>query len=162
MNGAIFLIYTLERTSAFGPSFGLFGLIDARRAGLKIGVICLVLSLLCWAASLRLHCPEVAALVGGFSFLDGAFFGIMLALVTRSRRPIWIYVWLGLAALSFYPLFISWPPGNELSIAAWRGAPAIVYNYFDALRPLLFLLGMPFPFIAFGFHAPDQSHIEVK
>jgi len=144
------------------PAIWPFSLIDARRAALKIGLICVMLSLLCWTASVPLHCVEIAALVGGFSYLNGTFFGIMLALVTRSRRPVLIYLWLGLAALSFYPLFIAWPPADELSIEAWRGAPPIVYNYFDALRPLLFLLGMPPPFIAFGFHAPDPAPTEVK
>jgi hypothetical protein len=131
------------------------------RTAYRIGAVCLLLSLGVWGLSLPLHCAGRAALVGGWALLDGGLLGLALALVTRARRPLLIYLFLGLAALTFWPiwegwpLYRGWPVGDPGRIVAWRGAPELVYSYFDLLRSALFLLGMPAPFVRYGQHGPD-------
>ena len=107
------------------------------------------------ALSLPLRCVGPAAAIGGFSLLDGVVMGACLALITRTRRPIWIYLLLAGACLTLWPIVAAWPPGDPAAIHPWRGAPAIVTNYFDALRVCLFLAGIPYPFARLGHHAPD-------
>lgn len=121
----------------------------------RLGGICLALSLLLWLPSLPLHCAGRAALVGGFSLLNGVLLGTLLAVITRTRRPLLIYACLGGVLLSFWPLFVSWPPAEQSEIYLPHGAPEILLNYFDILRGVLFLLGVPFPFATLGHHAPD-------
>src|SRR5579871_2176228 len=118
------------------------------RTALRVGVVCLLLSLALWSLALPLHCGGRAALVGSCGFLDGGLLGLCLALVTRARRPLLIYLSLGLASLTFWPIWASWPLyhgwpiGDPGRIVAWRGAPDLVYSYFDMLRGTLFLLGV--------------------
>ncbi len=131
------------------------------RTARRLGLACLLLAIVGWSVSIPLHCSLRAALVGGCAFLNGGLFGLCLALVTRVRRPVWIYFWLLLAALTFWPLWHDWPLwqgwpiGDPATIRLWRGAPAILTGYYDILRFCLFLLGLPFPFARFGQHGPD-------
>jgi hypothetical protein len=131
------------------------------RVAHRLGAVCLLLALALWSLSIPLHCAGRAALVGCCALLDGGLFGLCLALVTRARRPVLIYLFLGLAALTFWPLWESWPLyhgwpiGDPGHIVAWPGAPDLVYSYFDLLRVPLFLLGMPAPFARYGQHGPD-------
>jgi hypothetical protein len=131
------------------------------RIARRISAVCLLLSLALWCLSLPLHCAGRAALVGGFALLDGGLLGLCLALVTRVRQPLLIYLFLGLAALTFWPMWESWPLyqgwliGDPGRIVAWPGAPELVYSYFDLLRSALFLLGLPAPFARYGQHRPD-------
>ena len=121
----------------------------------RLGWICLTLIIALGTPSIPLHCTGVALSVGGVSMLAGGMLGAALAMVTRSRRPIHIYFWLAIAALTFFPLYHGWPPGDSFDILPWRGAPEIVYNYFDILRGGAYLLAMPYPFARLGQHAPD-------
>ncbi|HZT43702.1 MAG TPA: hypothetical protein VFA07_16165 [Chthonomonadaceae bacterium] len=107
------------------------------------------------ALSLPLRCVKQAGEIGGFSLLDGAVMGACLALITRTRRPTWIYLLLAAAMLTLWPIVVAWPPGDPEAIHPWRGAPEIATNYFDALRVCLFLAGIPYPFVRLGHHAPD-------
>lgn len=121
----------------------------------RLGLICLLLSLILWAGSLPLHCAPLAAYVGGVTLLIGGAFGLCLALVTRTRRPILIYLYLGLACLCLWPLYRSWPFADAWDVVPWPGAPTFVLYYFILLRPCIFLLGVPYPFARFGLHGPD-------
>jgi hypothetical protein len=121
----------------------------------KLGLFCLVATALALAASIPLGCVPVALRIGGFSLADGAGLGFALAMVTRTRRPWLIYLGLALGALTFAPLMLEWPPGDAWDIHPWHGAPPIVYNYLDVLRTALYLVGLPWPFARFGYHAPD-------
>lgn len=144
--------------------------ISARRAAPRLGAACLLLALVAWSLSLPLHCPLRAALVGGFAFLDGSLLGLCLALVTRARRPAGIYFWLLLAGATFWPIWNEWPIwrgwpiGDPTTLQPWPGAPVLLANYYDLLRFGLFLLGLPFPFVRFGHHAPEliQGDAESK
>ena len=117
--------------------------------------VCLLLAAGALSLSVPLHCVHKAALVGGFSLLDGLGFGLALAAVTRTRRAGWIYFFLLCAVVTLTPLFLSWPAADSDDLTLWRGAPSLFENYFDVLRPALFLLGLPYPFARFGSHAPD-------
>ena len=87
--------------------------------------------------------------------LDGLLLGGALAAVTRTRRPLLIYLWLGVAALSLWWLIVFQLPGEAESVQLWQGAPSLLKNYFDILRVGVFLAGIPYPFIRIGHHAPD-------
>jgi hypothetical protein len=128
------------------------------RSARRLGILCLSLALLLWALSFPLHCAGRAALVSGFSLLDGAALGAALAMVTRTRRPLAIYGWLAVAALTFWPLLVVWPPGGAFDVHPGPYAPALASNYFDVLRLGLFFLGIPYPFARCGHHAPDPQN----
>ena len=131
------------------------------RVARRVGTGCVLLAIALWSLSVPLGCAGRAALVGGFALLDGAVLGLLLAAVTRIRRPILIYLFLGLATLTLWPiiqmwpLYHGWPVGDPGRIVAWPGAPELVYSYFDILRGALYLLGMPAPFARYGQHQPD-------
>ncbi len=127
-----------------------------RHTAIKIGLVCLTLSLLAIAASLPLGCLLPALTLGSFSLFDGMLLGTALALITRTRLVWLIYLLLALAAFTLWPLFQEWPAGNAWDIHPWQGAPALVYGYLDAERMLLFLLGIPAPFALLGQHGPDR------
>ena len=121
----------------------------------RLGLTCLAVIIVIVALSVPLRCITLALRVGGVSLLSGAGLGTALAMVTRSRRPVQIYLWLAVAAVTFLPMYRGWPPGDSFDVFPWRGAPEIFYNYFDILRGGVFLLAMPYPFARFGQHAPD-------
>ena len=89
---------------------------------------------------------------------SGAAFGFSLAAVTRVRQPLLIYLLLLLAALCLVPVLFALPPAGEWQIHPWPHAPALVWNYFDVVRPLQFFLAVPWPFAAFGHHAADEPN----
>ena len=136
------------------------------RVARRLGGVCLLLALALWSLALPLHCAGRAALSGGFALLDGILMGLALAAVTRARRPLLIYLWLGLAAATLWPLWESWPLyrgwpiGNPGDVVAWPGAPDLVYSYFDILRACVFLLAIPAPFALYGQHGPDLQPTE--
>jgi hypothetical protein len=125
----------------------------------KLGLFSLTVVGFALAAAVPLKCVAVALRVGGGSLAVGIGLGLSLALVTRTRRPWSIYLALALGALTFVPLAQEWPPGNSWDVHPWHGAPPLVYGYLDGLRTLLFLVGIPWPFARFGFHAPDPLPI---
>ena len=128
---------------------------NSTQAVRRLGWICLTLIVLLGALAIPLHCGAKTALVGSASLLDGALFGLALAAVTRTRRPILIYLFLLTAAGLLLPLWLEWPSASQDDVHLWRGSPALLSNYFDALRYGLFALSLPYPFARFGFHAPD-------
>ncbi len=127
--------------------------VAGRRSRLGLGLFCA--ALVAFAISVPLGCVPAAARIGGASLLAGAALGAALAAVTRTRRPIAIYGWLIAAACTLLPLALGWPASGPEDVQPWRDAPDIVYFYPDMLRPLMFLLGAPYPFVRFGYHAPD-------
>ena len=126
-----------------------------RRNVHRLGLFCITVVGVALAAAIPLDCGAVALRVGAASLSAGVALGAALALVTRSRRPWLIYLGLALGALTFVPLYREWPAGDGWDIHPWRGAPPLVYGYLDGLRTLLYLVGIPWPFARFGFHAPD-------
>ncbi|HZO91479.1 MAG TPA: hypothetical protein VFB38_24365 [Chthonomonadaceae bacterium] len=113
-----------------------------------LGIVCLSAALALWALSFPLHSLWQATRIGGFALLDGVACGTALAMVTRTRRPLFIYGWLGVAALTLWPIWIGWPPDP-------LDAPNAVLTYLDLLRLVLYVLGLPYPFARLGYHAPD-------
>ena len=126
-----------------------------RRTARRLGAICLTVAALAVAAAIPLGCLPTALSVGGVSLAAGLGLGAAMALATRTRRPWLIYLALALGALTFAPLALEWPPGNGWDVHPWRGAPSLAYGYLDALRTLLYITGIPWPFARFGHHAPD-------
>lgn len=121
----------------------------------RLGTGCLALAFACWVPSLALGGGRVAAWVVGFSFLEGAAFGALLALITRTRRPLFIYLALAAAGLTLWPLMVGWPPADRHDLHLWRNAPELFATYFDVARFVVFLLGVPYPFARWGHHASD-------
>ena len=107
--------------------------------------------------SFPLHCVLRAAQVGATALAGGAAFGTCLAGITRTRRVGRIYLFLAGAALALASLFVNWPPAESTDLTLWRGAPDLLSNYFDILRPTLFLLALPYPFAALGHHGLDAN-----
>lgn len=126
-----------------------------KRSARKLGLFTLCAFVAALAAAIPLHCLPTALRVGSGSLLLGTGLGGALAFVTRTRRPLLIYMGLLLAALTFVPLAQNWPPGDAWDIHPWHGAPQLAYSYLDILRTLLYLVGIPWPFARFGHHAPD-------
>ena len=120
-----------------------------------IGWGCLILALAGFAPAFPLHCVRSALEVGGVALLAGGTLGAMLAAITRTRSPLMIYVCLAIAALSFWPLYQDWPPTPVWDLLRGPANPEMVANYFSALRPLLFLVGIPYPYVRWGQHGPD-------
>ena len=121
----------------------------------RLGWACLGLITILLALSFPLHCFLKAAVIGAGSLGAGAGLGVCLAMVTRTKRPLVIYLWLVAAIVTFFPLFFAWPPGDSFDVTLWRGAPEILSNYLDFVRGGTFLLAFPFPFARLGQHAPD-------
>lgn len=123
------------------------------------GIVCTALAALGIGAGFIFQCPRPAIALGAFSFLNGAALGTALAFVTRTRRPIAIYAGLVLAVLTLFPLLISWPAAHA-PIWLPPSAAEAADSYLEALRWSLFVLGIPYPFIRLGQHAPDPVREE--
>lgn len=121
-----------------------------------LGAASAVIIILSTSMSVALHCTRAACAVSVASLLLGLFAGGMLAAITRTRNPFAIYALIALAALTLWPIFELWPPADSEDIVAWKGAPSLVYNYFDFLRLGVYLVAIPYPFARFGIHAPDK------
>ena len=123
---------------------------------LSVGVVSLLGTILLTLVGIPLHCGMLAARIAGVNYLAGALFGFFLAMVTRTRNPWQIYGWLILAGITLWPLWSNWPPGGYADVALPKGAPTGLEVYPMLLRPLTFLIALPYPFAAFGQHEPDQ------
>ncbi len=121
----------------------------------RIGWICLILAIVLFGVSYALRCSPTAAPVALVCYGSGTSLGFALAMVTRTRRPLAIYLWLATASVTILPLLFAWPPGDELDVSLWRGAPGILSNYFEILRGAVYLLAVPYPFARLGHHGPD-------
>lgn len=108
-----------------------------------------------WLVSVPLRCPWPALAIAGAAGSAGGLFGAALALVTRTRRPGFIYLWLLVAAVALAPLTTAWPSFDPSVVNLWPGAPPILENYLEIVRYLVFLLAIPYPFAALGHHGPD-------
>lgn len=121
----------------------------------RLGWWCLALGLAAFAPAAPLRCTGGAAIVGGCALIDGALFGAVLALVTRTRRPIGIYALLGCAVLTLWPLVVGWPPAPPRYFGTGTGDGEPGCLYLDGIRVLLFFCAAPCAFGWLGFHAPD-------
>ena len=119
------------------------------------GYVSLALILLCIIWAIPLQCVAPALKVGIVSTLAGGAMGLSMAMITRTKTPWQIYLWLGVSFLTFVPLFLNYPPADESEIHLWKGAPSIVSSYFDLLRLGLYLFALPYPFAALGHHGSD-------
>ena len=124
----------------------------------RLGWVCAGLITVMLAVSFPLRCFPRAGIVTVVSMCAGAALGLALGMITRTRRPLAIYFWLGICALTVLPLIFAWPQADSFDVVLWRGAPDIFNNYFDLLRGGVYLIALPFPFARFGRHAPDVIH----
>src|SRR5258708_7339682 len=121
----------------------------------RLGLIALAVACACIGPAIPLHCLGPALWIGGLYLLIGGLQGALLAVITRTRRPWLIYLtFLAFLAL-FWTLYNPIWPEAALSLRPWKGAPDLVYNYFDALRPLMLVLGIGYPYAQWGQHGPD-------
>lgn len=125
------------------------------RIAQRTGIVCLLITLAIFALSYPLQCMPRALWMEGFTAADGFAFGVLLAGITRTRRPGLIYLLMALAALTIWPIFISWPPAEVWEVHLWPGATTLLLYYFDAARFAVFLMAMPYPFVRWGQHGPD-------
>jgi hypothetical protein len=121
----------------------------------RTGIVCLLLIVAIFALSFPLRCVPRALGMESFTAADGFAFGALLAGITRTCRPGLIYLLMALAALTLWPVFISWPPAEVWEVHLWPGATTLLLYYFDAARFAVFLLAMPYPFVRWGQHGPD-------
>ncbi|HLJ58020.1 MAG TPA: hypothetical protein VKT77_23480 [Chthonomonadaceae bacterium] len=121
----------------------------------RLGLTCFALIAGLTAVGVPLRCLPIAIEAAAASAGAGFLLGAALAAVTRTRKPLAIYAWLAVAALTLWPLLRPWPAADSFDLTLWRGAPDIFNNYFDFLRGGAYLLAMPYPFARFGRHAPD-------
>ena len=125
-----------------------------QRTARILGGVCLALALLCFVPAFLLHCVERALIIGTASFLIGSLLGVMMAVITRTRRPTLIYACILGAVLTMWPLYHGWPPIYAEDLFT-HGNFEKIGSYLDALRPALFLLGVPYPYARWGQHGPD-------
>jgi len=121
------------------------------------GVCCCLLAGLLLLPAIPMHCIRPALGIAGVAFVAGVLLGIAMAAITRSRRPTTIYLLLVAAAITAMPLYQDWPSAFAWNMLAYRGPVNRVFNYLEALRPLMYLLGMPFPYAWLGQHGPDSA-----
>ena len=115
----------------------------------KTGWFCLgggvLLAVCAWGLGILLQ----AAKVGGGAFALGAAFGLGLAAITRTRRPLFIYLALGATGAALWLAVQGFPLLEEMESDRNRTA-------LEWLRLAAFLLGAPYPFARYGFHAADS------
>jgi hypothetical protein len=121
----------------------------------RASVGCVVVLLVAWLACLPLHVPAAMAVVELGGGLCGVLFGFCIAMVTRTRKPAIIYFWLGLAALTLWPVYSGWPYANPAAITVWPGGSTLLYSAFDVMRPGAFIVALVPPFALLGQHGPD-------
>lgn len=131
-----------------------------QRTARILGIVCLALTLLCLLPSMLWHCVRSALPLSGVSLLSGGLLGALMALITRTRRPTLIYLCILAGCLTFWPIYHNWPPLTLPDLLTAEGRYDLifqnrVYQYLEALRPTLFLLGIPYPYARWGQHGPD-------
>lgn len=122
------------------------------------GMWCFGLAALVLAPSALLHCIWPALRIGTPSLVSGALLGLAMAGVTRTTKPTAIYLLVIAGALTAVPMYNGWPaiqPTDMPDSVGYDGPVGRVFTYLDTLRPVMYLLGVLFPYACFGQHAPD-------
>ena len=120
------------------------------------GVCCCLVALLVLLPAVPMHCLLPAARIAVVAFVAGLLLGMAMAGITRSRRPTVIYLLLLAAAATSWPLYHGWPSAFTWEVLEYDGPVNRAITYLEALRPLMYLLGVPFPYAYFGQHGPDE------
>lgn len=137
--------------------YGKVTALSMSRSFVKLGLISVLIALAVLAVAIPLGALSIALRVGGFYLLDGIVFGLLLAGVTRCRRPLLIYLLLAATAFTFWPFYSGWSIDRTLLSEIPEGRQELIYNGIDILRIIMFLVGIPYAFARFGFHAPDVN-----
>ena len=117
-----------------------------------------LVSIVVWSFSLWLKVPAYAAYVAICALVTGCLGGVFLGLITRTPKPLMIYSWLILFVLTFLPVVYEWPHVSADTIQLTGHMPVLFYRYFDLLRIVEYIMGLPIPFVLIGHHAPDDFH----
>jgi hypothetical protein len=121
------------------------------------GIGCCVIAVLVLLPSIRIHCLWPAVQISAVSFAAGGLLGLCMAGITRSRSPTVIYLLVLAAASTAWPLYHGWPSAFSWDVLDYDGPVNRAITYLEALRPLMYLLGAPFPYACFGQHGPDPT-----
>jgi hypothetical protein len=102
-----------------------------------------------------MKCILPAVRISGAGLTDGVVMGLAMAAITRTRHSTKIYLLLLIATATMWPLYSGWPSAFSWDILEYTGPIGRVINYLEALRPLMYLLGVPFPYANYGQHEAD-------
>ena len=120
-----------------------------------IGIGCSALIAVSLIPAIVMGCLPAALRLGTCSLLIGALLGAMMAAVTRTRSPGLIYLCLLVGMATLWALYHPWPEISVHDIVTAHGSVNNVVTYLQSVRPLLFLLGVPFPYAWLGRHSAD-------
>lgn len=126
-----------------------------QRSVLVTGICCCILAVLSVMPAVPIHCLRPAIRIAGVSFLAGGMLGLSMAGITRVRRPTVIYLLIIAATTTAWPLYHGWPSAFTWDVLDYDGPVNRVITYLETLRPVMYLLGVPFPYAYFGQHGPD-------
>ncbi len=92
-----------------------------------------------------------------YSIAAGTAAGAFLAAVTHTTRPglIWLCLVCFAASILAYAWFVPIPSPATLQLPPH--APLLLYNYYQIIRPLEFVLSMLWIFAMLGRHSSDQQ-----
>jgi hypothetical protein len=131
-----------------------------QRSAVPTGLICLVVGLAAAAGVAAITGPGPVLRISAPAVAAGSLLGLCLAGITRTRRPLQIYLLVGCAVVPFWVLKGPWPPlrlqdvltaGSTLEKAETRS------QLLELLRAAAFILAIPFPYGQFGHHGPDSQ-----
>ncbi len=119
------------------------------------GIGCFTLAVVVMAPSVLMHCFRPAIQIAGINVAAGGLLGLCMAGITRSRKPTVIYLLLLAAMATAWPMYSDWPSAFSWDVLDYGGPVNRAITYLEALRPLMYLIGVPFLYACFGQHGPD-------
>ena len=121
------------------------------------GIVCTVITALCLVPAVQFHSLWPALRIGLPSLLAGCLLGLCMASITRTRRPTLIYLLIAAGVVTAWPIYHPWPAITLQDVIEYDGPMSRVITYLEALRPMLYLSGMPFLYAWCGQHSSDPT-----
>ncbi len=107
--------------------------------------------------AVALRCLPQCLQKGSLPLALGLLLGGALAMATRTRYALLIYLSLGVAFLAGTLFAMPLPTDAVEEVRLWAGAPSLFQTYPEIVRTLAFVFAIPYPFARFGYHAPDRA-----
>jgi len=129
-----------------------------------VGIGCILLVIASLVPAFTLHCVQGALRVGTPSLFAGILLGSLMAAITRLRRPTYIYLGVVGCVLTLWPLYHAWPGIRLEDVIETSGPMSRAIMYLEAVRPIVFILGIPFPYSWLGQHRADtpELHVDIE